>query len=155
MRIAFDLDETLVREYIDFPLEPDNRIVDHHLSQECLRAGARQLCEELLEAGHELWVYTFSYRSEDQVIRLFRKYGIELHGIINRATHDEMVEDGEAGYDGSLKYPPAFGIDLLIDNLEENGLEGHEWDFEVLIIEETDTFWVKRVWEKIRTLEAK
>jgi phosphoserine phosphatase len=63
MRLAFDLDNTLIRCGSDFPLEkPQRRILARLLSNEQLRHGIKELTDFCRQCGWEVWVYTTSYR---------------------------------------------------------------------------------------------
>ncbi|OJJ15704.1 hypothetical protein BKI52_38125 [marine bacterium AO1-C] len=150
MKIAFDLDGTLVRESHDFPLE--NQVVHEHLSNENLREGTVGIWQQLREAGHELWVYTFSYRAIDRIEDLFRKYGLTIDGAINYQIHEETLRTSQSNFAGYWKYPPMFGFDLLIDNMEEIAREGKEYRFEVLWLKENDTDWGQKVLDRVYIL---
>lgn len=149
MRIAFDLDGTLVKEDEDFPLET---IVNKHLSNECLRKGICQLFQQLLQANHEPWVYTISFRSKEQIIRLFQKYNLELPGVINYTVHTNAYPDFKGIFRGLYKYPPAFKVDLLVDNLPAIAKEGIEYNFDVIIIKPEDDQWTEKVLRKVEAL---
>jgi hypothetical protein len=68
---------------------------------------------ELLRRRCELWVYTTSYRSPRSLRGWFRCLGVPLAGVVNQARHERVV-----GRQGPSKYPPAFGIDLHVDDSE-------------------------------------
>lgn len=152
MRIAFDLDGTLVKEAEDLPLEI---VANKHLSGECLRAGVCRLFQQLLQASHELWVYTISFRSKEQITRLFQKYNLELQGIINYTVHTNTYPDFKNVFRGLHKYPPAFKIDLLVDNLPAIAKEGIEYNFDVIIIRPEDDQWIEKVLRKVDALHHK
>lgn len=140
MRIAFDLDNTLIRGAHPFALEtPKRRFWARLLGKEALRAGIVALAAHCQRQGWEVWVYTTSYRSAGYIRRLFWLYGIRLAGVVNQARHAREVRVR------STKYPPQFGIDLLIDDAPGVGLEGERYGFEVLVISPTDTEWVASV----------
>ena len=68
----------------------------------------------------------------------FLTLGVPLHGIVNHATHYERLRKQALA---CSKYPPAFGIDLLIDDAEGVALEGKRFGFSVLHIREDDPNW--------------
>jgi hypothetical protein len=140
MRVAFDLDNTLIRSEVDFPLAlPRYRFLARLLGHEALRAGTVELAEYCRQQGWEVWVYTTSYRSAGYIRRLFWLHGIPLAGVVNQARHDREVTVR------STKYPPQFGIDLLLDDSEGVRLEGQRYGFEVLVIDPTDADWTAKV----------
>ena len=140
MRIAFDLDNTLIRGAHAFALEvPTRRFWARLLGREALRAGIIELAAHCQRQGWEVWVYTTSYRSAGYIRRLFWLHGIGLAGVVNQARHDREVRVR------STKYPPQFGIDLLIDDAPGVGLEGERYGFEVLVINPDDAEWAAKV----------
>ena len=152
MKIAFDLDGTLVREAHPFPLE--SKVKNKSLSDEKMRLGVVSLWEQLKAAGHELWVYTFSYRAIDKIENLFHKYGLEITGAINYPIHEETLRTSHSDFGGYWKYPPLWGFDLLIDNMPEIAREGEEYGFEVLLLQEDDTAWVQKVLDRVHVLNS-
>ncbi|RZL02498.1 MAG: hypothetical protein EOO62_22115 [Hymenobacter sp.] len=140
MRIAFDLDNTLIRSEYAFALEaPKRRFWARLLGKEALRAGTVELCEYCRAQGWEVWVYTTSYRSAGYIRRLFWLHGIRLAGVVNQARHDREVTVR------STKYPPQFGINLLIDDSEGVRLEAERYGFTMLVVSPTDANWVANV----------
>lgn len=67
MRIAFDLDDTLIAP--SFPAEAVP-LPARWLCRERLRQGTKELFRTLRGNGHELWVYTTSCRKESYIKRL-------------------------------------------------------------------------------------
>lgn len=140
MRIAFDLDNTLIRGAHAFALEtPRCRLWARLLGRESLRAGIVELADYCRAQGWEIWVYTTSYRSAGYIRRLFWLHGIRLAGVVNQARHEREVTVR------STKYPPQFGIDLLIDDSEGVRLEAKRHGFNMLVISPVDTDWVAKV----------
>ena len=93
-------------------------------------------CQRL---GWEVWVYTTSYRSAGYIRRLFWLHGIRLAGVVNQARHDREVRVR------STKYPPQFGIDLLVDDAPGVAVEGERYGFAVLVVSPTDAEWAAKV----------
>jgi hypothetical protein len=136
---SFGIDDTLVCS----PGVP----TEQHLSRwsrlwyaERLRLGTQALMGELLRRRCELWIYTTSYRSPRYLRGWFRWLGVPLAGVVNQARHERVVGRG-----GPSKYPPAFGIDLHIDDSEGVGLEGERHGFAVVVISPKDAGWAARV----------
>lgn len=139
MRISFDLDDTLIC-YGEVPAEPGLSRWKRWRYPEPLRKGAVALLQTLSERGWQVWIYTTSYRSQRSVRGWLRSYGIVVGGVINQADHDRVV-----GRQGPSKYPPDFGIDLHVDDLEGVVLEGQRHGFDVLIVTPSDPDWAARV----------
>jgi hypothetical protein len=61
--------------------------------------------------------------------------GVRLDRVVNQVRHDAAVAVAAA------KHPPAFGIDLLVDDPEGVRIEGERSGFAVLHIREDDLMW--------------
>jgi hypothetical protein len=70
---------------------------------------------------------------------------------VNQAIHDKTIRRSKnklktsAGFHSSSKFPPLFGIDLIIEDSEGVKLEGEQFGFKVLIIDGNDTLWNDRI----------
>lgn len=140
MRIAFDLDRTLIPAPGSTMAVERLGVLARTVSREPIRAGAPGLFGTLRACGHEIWLYTTSYRSPAKLRLWFAAFGVCLDGIVNQARHEAVV-----GQKACSKYPPAFGIDLLVDDAEGVALEGARHGFRVLHIDELDPTWCSRV----------
>jgi len=146
MRIAFDLDNTLIRGGHDFPHEiPHRRFWAKLIGGEQLRQGIRELAAHCRSQGWEVWVYTTSYRIAWAIRRLFWLYGISLDGIVNQHRHDREVQAR------CTKHPPSFGIDLLIDDSEGVRIEAGRHGFRMLVVAPEDEQWVEKVEAALET----
>lgn len=142
MRIAFDLDGTLVPMFAgQFPVEPVAWPM-RAFAADPLRRQTIQLFRSLKARKHELWVYTSSLRRPFDIRRTFWAHGIRLDGVINAGRH---ARSDRAVRSGASKFPPAFAIDLLIDDAPGVALEGQRHGFRVLGIDPGDFEWSQRV----------
>jgi hypothetical protein len=140
LRVAFDLDGTLIPEEFAFPTEAPARPLSW-LAPEPLRLGAPRLLRDLRRSGREIWAYTTSLRSPRAIRWLFRCHGVRLDGVVNRETHERTPQYPRR----CSKYPPAFGIGLLVDNDEGVAIEGAHYGFRVLIVAPGDPRWADAV----------
>jgi hypothetical protein len=141
MRIAFDLDGTLIPT--GFAFATVNRLpkaITACCGTEPLRAGAAGLMRFMQAQGDEVWVYTTSYRSTAYIRLLFLLHGVMLKGIVNQAVHDRWVKR-QPGAPRCSKYPPAFGIDLLIDDQEGVLLEAQRHGFKMIWVKPDEPDW--------------
>jgi hypothetical protein len=145
MRISFDVDDTLVCD-ASVPIEQFVPWWWRWRYPELLRRGTRDLMRELVEAKHELWIYTTSYRSSRYLRRWFRTCGIPIFGVVNQQKHDLVV-----GRQGPSKYPPAFGIDLHVDDSEGVREEGQRHGFAVVVVSPSDRDWVTRALQAVQS----
>ena len=148
MRLAFDLDNTLIRCGNDFPLEtPQRRSWAKLLGNEQLREGIQELVKHCRQHGWEVWVYTTSCRSAWRIRRLFWLHGIRLDGVVNQQRHNRAVRAR------CTKHPPSFGIDLLIDDSEGVRIEGERHGFRVLVVAPDDAQWAEKVRAALKKAE--
>ena len=143
MRVSFDIDDTLVC-HAAVATEQQIPRWRRLWYPERLRSGTKALMGELVRRRCQLWVYTTSYRSPRYVRGWFRCLGVPLAGVVNQAEHDRVV-----GRHGPSKYPPAFGIDLHVDDSEGVGLEGQRHGFAVVVVSPEDPDWAARVLEAV------
>jgi hypothetical protein len=143
VRISFDVDDTLVCG----PAVPTEQFVPwwkRWWYPEPLRRGTRALMQQLQAGGHQLWIYTTSYRPARYLRGWFRSFGVPLFGVVNQARHEQVV-----GRQGPSKYPPAFGIDLHVDDSEGVGEEGEIHRFSVAVVSPDDLEWAAKVLEAV------
>ena len=139
MRVSFDLDDTLICG-VSIPSEYPVARWRRWRYPEPLRRGARDLLLALLQRRCELWIYTTSCRSPRYLKAWFGSFGVPLGGVVNQARHERTV-----GLRGPSKLPPAFGIDLHIDDAPGVALEGIRHHFAVLTVAPDDARWVERI----------
>ena len=112
---------------------------------EPLRLGTVALLKHLRRLGWDVWVYTTSMRGPWSVRLQFWAYGVRLGGVINSDGHVRRLATGWPDHRSVSKYPPAFGIDLLVDDLEGVRLEGKRFGFSVLRVDPGDEGWVDAI----------
>jgi len=147
MRVAFDLDNTLIRNDFNFPLALAERpFLQKLLQTEPLRLGVRELFAFCRSQGWEVWIYTTSYRSPFYIRKMLWVYNLRVDGVVNQARHDQRVRVR------STKHPPTFGIQVLIDDSHGVQLEGERFGFPVIQIDPHDASWVTTVQSQLAAL---
>ncbi len=145
MRISFDLDDTLTCPSVKVPRE---RGFLASLSLwwfgEPLRHGTRSLIAELRRRGWSIWIYTTSSRSPWQIRNWLLLHGIHVHGIVNSERH-RTTPGSRFIRRLPSKFPPAFGIDLHVDDSEGVRMEGQAYGFRVVQVDPHDIFWMHKV----------
>jgi len=150
MRVAFDLDDTLIPSMCVFPVEkPVRRFLARFLGHEPMRAGTARVLRHLAARGCEIWVYTTSYRSPFTVRAQFFLYGVWIGGVVNGDIHRARMIRYGASHKSCIKYPPAFGIDLLFDNSEAVWEEARRYDYRVVPVKPDDDNWADALIEKV------
>lgn len=147
MRISFDIDNTLICIHDHAPQERGLApLFLHRRLCEPLRQGTRVLFQELRRRGFSIWIYTTSGRTPFQIWLWLFLHGLRADGVVNEQRHrTELVGRRFARFPS--KYPPAFGIDLHIDDSEGVRLEGEEHGFRVLVVRPENEGWAKLVLE--------
>jgi hypothetical protein len=143
MRISFDVDDTLVCGP-SVPVEQPLAWWRRWRYPEPLRQGSKDLMAELIRRRCEVWIYTTSYRSATYLRGWFRSLGIRLGGIVNQDRHERVV-----GRRGPSKYPPAFGIDLHVDDSVGVWEESKRHHFPVVVVSPDDPDWARRILEVV------
>lgn len=148
MRVAFDLDDTLISNTFSEVEIPKHRLLAQLLNTEKLRKGTIEIFQFCKSQDWETWVYTTSFRHQWYVKKIFWLHGIYLDGFVNQNIHNQYVKVK------SSKYPPTFGIDILIDDSKGVAIEGERYHFKVILVSPTNQFWVADLKEKLRNLKS-
>jgi hypothetical protein len=152
IRVSFDLDDTLTSHCCKVPTERSLfPTFIHHWLGEPLRRGTKRLFRELRHRDCSIWIYTSSGRSSAYIQRWFLLHGIRIDGVVNGYRHRRA---SNRRYLQRLpsKFPPAFGIDLHVDDSEGVKMEGDELGFRVLVIHPHDERWMEKVLDAVATL---
>jgi len=143
MKIAFDLDDTLIPTTVTFKCGVDRSVsIMRMIYKEPLRKGAKELLQEL-NKDHELWIYTTSLRTPKSIKLWLRSYGVIISGVINAEIHNQRIRG--TGYAKYSKVPKLFGIDCLIDDSLGVQVECAEQNVKCIIIDPGDTEWVEKI----------
>jgi len=158
LKIAFDLDGTLISCGYAFPLErkwPPS--IKKFCGIESLREGTIELMHYFQGQGEAVWIYTTSYRNTTYIRLLFWLHGIFISGIINQAVHNRTLNK-RTDCPRCSKYPPAFGIDLLIDDQEGVKIEAERYGFNMIWIKPEEANWTEKIkagYQKIKEEKVK
>ena len=146
MRIAFDLDNTLIPGRTPFKTEPPPRgLLRRHLPVEPLRLGTVWLFLHLRQLGHETWIYTTSFRRPLAIRLSFWAYGAPVRGVVNQDAHLRRMAELRAQYMSCSKYPTAFGFDVLVDDSEGVLMEARKFGFKAVLVRPDDPCWLETV----------
>jgi hypothetical protein len=156
MRISFDIDDTLVLHgFKEAPTEPGRfpRFICQWLS-EPLRLGTGNLIRQLREQGCSIWIYTSSGRTEFYIRLWLFLHGISVDGVVNEQRHRrELLLQNYPKLPS--KYPPAFKIDLHVDDSDGVRIEGLQHDFNVVVIDPGDVRWAEKVLDAVNDLRSR
>ena len=143
MRISFDIDDTLICDS-SVPTEQYVSWWRRWRYPERLRRGTRSLMTALARRRCKVWIYTSSGRCPHYLKSWFASCGISIEGVVNQARHERAV-----GLRGPSKFPPAFGIDLHVDDSTGVAMEGADHRFPVLVVAPQHSDWVERVLHEV------
>lgn len=151
MRISFDLDDVLFVSPERYETEPALPFPMNLRYKERLRKGTPELIHTLQKEGHEVWIYTSSYRSQTYLTALFRAYGIRFDEIVNAQRHAKEVQRDRKEM-LPLKLPNFYHIALHID--DEKSMERHasSYGFRVLRVYEPDEHWDEKVLREVHRI---
>ena len=141
MKISFDLDDTIVPGNKSFTTEHQTPF-QKLLGIEPIRIGTIKLFKELKRRNHEIGIYTTSFRSFFRIKFLFLSNGFVVNFIINQKSHSRKLNEENIQ---CSKYPPAFNIDLHIDDSIGVEIEGQKYGFETIIVDEREPDWVNLI----------
>lgn len=145
MIISFDLDDTLIPGTKTFETEKRS-LFQKFCGIERIRVGTIQLMKTCKGKGHKVYIYTTSLRTPGKIWWMFFTYGFQPDKIINQRIHEEMQKHHKVR---SSKYPPAFKIDIHIDDSKGVGMEGEWYDFRTIIIGEDNVNWTDDILKQI------
>ena len=141
MKISFDLDDLLIPGIKQFDTERQG-FLQKIFKTEKLRLGTVELFKDLKSQGHQICIYTTSFRTPYKIWLTFFLHRLNLDGIINKTLHDKKIMN--TGLSCS-KYPPMFNIDIHIDDSEGVKIEAQRHNFRAIIITENDKNWTETV----------
>jgi hypothetical protein len=154
VRISFDIDDTLACQLHHSAVEASwlpNCV--HRWWGEPLRSGTRSLTRELRRQGCSIWVYTSSGRAPSYIRRWLMLYGIRVDGVVNSVLHTRALTVRGLSNTPS-KFPPAFDIDLHVDDSEGVRAEGYDHGFRVVVVNPQDENWAQAVLDAVAGVQA-
>ncbi|OFX87870.1 MAG: hypothetical protein A2W99_03805 [Bacteroidetes bacterium GWF2_33_16] len=146
MNISFDLDNTLIPHGNVFETEKRN-LIGKLLGIEKIRKGTCELIRQLKNDGHNIHIYTTSYRTRRKVKLTFRYYGVKVDRVVNQIQNERTLKLMNIN---SSKYPPAFNFDLHIDDSKGVEIEAERYNFNTIIVSPDDKEWGKKIRNEIK-----
>ena len=146
MIISFDLDDTLISVIFDTEKQS---IIQKILGLEKIRYGTIELFKKLKSEGHIIYIYTTSFRSLIKIKLTFLTYGTSVKKVINQEVHNQKLKQKSTRIS---KFPPAFGIDIHIDDSIGLKIEGEKYNFKTIIVKVNDENWVDTIFNEIQNM---
>lgn len=149
MIISFDIDNTLIPYSDEFEIE-EKTLFAKILRAEPIRKGTIELFKELENRGHEIWIYTTSFRSPLSLKKTFKCYGLNPSKIINEKINQKQLKQNSCN---ASKNPKLFGIDIHIDDSKGVEIEGKKYGFKTIIVDINDKKWTDKIKEELERLK--
>ncbi|MFJ7311845.1 hypothetical protein ACIQVE_03585 [Pseudomonas sp. NPDC098747] len=154
IRISFDIDDTLACQAHHSDVEHSRLpAFVHRWLGEPLRRGTRDLTRQLRRQGCSIWVYTSSGRTPSYIRRWLLLHGIHVDGVVNSVRHNHALA-AHGLCNSPSKFPPAFDIDLHVDDSEGVQIEGHDHGFRVVVVRPDDENWAQSVLKAATEVQA-
>jgi hypothetical protein len=149
MNISFDLDSTLIPNGNEFETEKRNMLAKL-LGIEKIRLGTYTIIKELQNKEHKVHIYTTSFRSKIRIRLTLLLYGIKISRIVNQNENYKILKKKNIN---ASKYPSAFGFDLHIDDSKGVEIESKNFNFDVIIVEPSDEYWIDKIRKEISKIK--
>lgn len=164
MKIALDLEGTLIAECGEFPCERTNTLAQLFLPNG-VRKGARQLLGELRRSGHSLTLYSSGAHSNWRLFLWCHLSGLPIHRVQTlsqskrRALKSTLkkqrrfAQDLKAlglshmGKPGELVWPPCHGHDLILDDEPRHIQAAWRSGVRGILVTNRDANWTARIRE--------
>lgn len=149
MNISFDLDSTLIPNGKEFETKKRNWVAKL-LGFEPIRKGTRTLIQDLQRQGHEIHIYTTSYRTQRRIRLTLRCYGIQVNRIVNQKENSARLKALKIY---ASKYPRGFDFDVHIDDSKGVGMEGEKYNFKTIIVDPKQEDWAYYIKQEMQRIE--
>ena len=151
-RVTLDLDEIAFCCAADDPPERPLGFPWGSIYKERIRRGIPSLCHFLAKDGYDIWVYTSGFYSVSYISNLFKKYHVNLTGIITGTSRSSRLDSSARRRMEKMirnKYQETLNIykDMILL------IRGKEYDFEQADLDTTAPEWSTEVKNKISALE--
>ena len=148
-RVAFDLDEVVFSSESGFFEDKPKKFGNRHFKEQ-IRLGVPALFRFFNLQGYDVWVFSSEYYSIDYVHELFKRYSVEVDGIITGRKRKIADAEGKRAEIKKLfekKYEETVTVnaDSVVRILKNTG------DFEETEIGDTGGAWSNRVIDIVST----
>ncbi len=147
-RVTLDLDEVVLRDPSDPYIEKVPWLRGGRNYR--MRLGIPALLRHFNTHGYDIWAYSANYYSIDDVQRYFRRYSVNVDGIIV-GTSKKKVSESEAEKNMKKLIANKYGQTVHIDNDMVLVTHSQSKDFEEIPIEAIGADWSKEIMEKSKS----
>lgn len=153
-RVTLDLDEVIFSSKADIDVEKKPAFYYGRLSDKRLRLGVPALFHYLTMHGYDIWVYSADYYSIDDIKKFFKKYSVNVDGIIT-GTGKKKNTNTEAAKNMEKLISNKYSTTIHIDNDTVVATHGKKEDFEDYDINVPLSEWSKKVISIMEVMEKK
>ena len=119
---------------------------------ESIRRGIPSLCHYLSTKGYDVWVYTSGFYSVNYIQNLFKRYHVQLTGVITGTSRSSRLDSSERRRMEKMignKYKTTLNIykDMLLL------IHSHAYEFEQADLDSSAGEWSIEVKNKLQALE--
>lgn len=168
MKIAIDLEGTLIAECGEFPCERTNTLAQLFLPNG-VRKGARQLLGELHRRGHSLTLYSSGALPAWKLLLWCRTSGLSVHRIMTlpqaKKRAQKNTDKKQKRFAKELKalglthmgkvlqinWPPCHGHDLILDDEQHHIHAAWRSGVRGVLVTNRDADWTARIREATLT----
>lgn len=151
-RVTMDLDEVVFRLPTDSNLEKAPMFFHGRLAKKRIKLGIPALFHYLTMHKYDIWVYSADYYSIDDIKRFFKKYQVNVDGIIT-GTGKKNNKNTEAAKNMEKLIANKYSQTIHIDNDAMVVSHGAGGDFEDYTIEGPESEWSKKVLNILQNIE--
>ncbi len=151
-RVTMDLDEVVFRLPTDKNLEKAPAFFHGRLAKKRIKLGIPALFHYLTMHKYDIWVYSADYYSIDDIKRFFKKYQVNVDGIIT-GTGKKNNKNTEAARNMEKLIANKYAQTIHIDNDTLVVSHGAGGEFEDYTIEGPENEWSKKVLNILQSIE--
>lgn len=152
-RVTLDLDEIVFCSDADEPSEKPLGFPWSSIYKERIRRGIPSLCHFLAKDGYDIWAYTSGFYSVGYISNLFKKYHVNLTGVITGTSRSSRLDSSARRRMEKMignKYRETLNIykDMILL------IRSKAYDFEQADLDGSAPEWSTEVKNKISALES-
>lgn len=152
-RVTLDLDEVVFADGEEEELEKKPVSFFKNAYPERIRKGIPALFHHFSKAGYDIWVYTAQYYSMDYIKKLFKKYHVDINGIVT-GTGKKTSEDLQAKKDIEGLIARKYKYTLHVDKDMVLRINNETKDFEEYKIDLEKSNWSQGIMDIIGALNG-
>ena len=152
-RVTLDLDEVVFRKEADALCEKPLGFPFRKMYKERLRLGIPALFHFFARSGYDIWVYSANYYSMGYIRALFKKYRVNVSGIVTGTARKDKA-DPEARQRVEKRIATKYSHTLHIDNGMLLRISGKDGKFEEHPLCADSPEWSREIMRLVKEMQA-